>query len=141
MEDPTTGAATMLGTGELVNKYPLVVGTEYHLPFLLLAEGKGENVEGEIYEIDDQKLDWLDEFESHPDFYRRQLAQVKVAGEEFQVNGKMVTPGQVCQCWVYFLPKFKPKMLNLKMLKTYSSLSGEHPPYNTSEEVESLDDV
>ncbi|GFR95848.1 gamma-glutamylaminecyclotransferase [Elysia marginata] len=124
------GTATLLGTGETSEKYPLVVSSDNHLPFLLRADGRGENVEGEIYEIDGPKLDWLDEFESHPDFYRRELTDIRLKDGTVHFCDKGITAGGVCECWVYFLSEYKPEMLLLKMLKSYSSWSPDHLPYN-----------
>ena len=45
------GKATLLGIGETTNRYPLVVATHNHLPFLLLEEGKGQVSRNSIYYI------------------------------------------------------------------------------------------
>lgn len=42
MNNPKTGKSTFVGVGETVNRYPLVVASQYAVPFLLLVEGKGE---------------------------------------------------------------------------------------------------
>ncbi|KAK3784533.1 hypothetical protein RRG08_020638 [Elysia crispata] len=140
-EDFSTGKATLLGTGETMHAFPLVVATVNNLPFLLPVEGKGENVQGEIYEIDDQKLYWLDDFESHPSWYKREIIEIRLMDGTLKVEGQVMTKGDVCQCWVYFLPGYKPEMLALKMLKSYASLSPDHLPYNTNEEMTSLEDT
>ena len=90
-----------------------------------------QNVQGEIYEIDDQKLYWLDDFESHPSWYKREIIEIRLMDGTLKVEGQVMTKGDVCQCWVYFLPGYKREMLALKMLKSYASLSPDHLPYNT----------
>ena len=41
MTDSSNGVATYLGRGVTAKAYPLVVASEYGIPFLLLEEGHG----------------------------------------------------------------------------------------------------
>jgi gamma-glutamylcyclotransferase (GGCT)/AIG2-like uncharacterized protein YtfP len=40
-------------------------------PYPAVLEGGTTAVRGEVYEVDEDKMAWLDEFEGHPDVYRR----------------------------------------------------------------------
>ncbi|CAG5117185.1 unnamed protein product [Candidula unifasciata] len=78
LSDPKTGLARFLAFGQTVKRYPLVVTPQHSFPFLLPVEGKGEYVQGEVYEVSESKLQRLDEFEGHPDFYLREKVAVAV---------------------------------------------------------------
>ncbi|XP_005112636.1 gamma-glutamylaminecyclotransferase isoform X4 [Aplysia californica] len=138
MKDPNNGTATFVGRGCTAKKYPLVVASQYGIPFLLLLEGQGSQVLGEVYEVDDSMLAFLDAFESHPDFYRREVATVLMTQDK---NGEKLDPPQTKECWIYFLPKYKPEMLELQFLENYTSESKDHVPYDESEDVHCLDDL
>ena len=84
---------------------------------------------GEVYEVDDTLLKILDDFEGHPDFYHRRLENVEDG------NGKVI------QCWTYFLPKFKPEMLQLDHLPTYHSKGSHGKPYNPSDDIDTVEDI
>ena len=42
IDSPEKGVAHFLGEGRTVEKYPLVIATEYNVPFLLDAAGHGK---------------------------------------------------------------------------------------------------
>ncbi|KAH9524326.1 hypothetical protein Btru_054160 [Bulinus truncatus] len=138
MNDPKTGSSTFVGSGETVKRFPLVVASEYAVPFLLLVEGKGENVQGEIYEVDDTKLASLDELECHPDFYHRKKTEIIMHEDH---DGNRLAPPVIKECWVYFLPHYKPEMIDLPYLKSYTSISDDHPPYVESETLSRVDEI
>jgi gamma-glutamylcyclotransferase (GGCT)/AIG2-like uncharacterized protein YtfP len=73
-------------------------------------------VEGEVYEVDNQKLVALDELENHPHFYMRVEHQV-----EFLVSGEKAT------VFVYMLPQWKETLVTTgsEMLISYNT-SGAH---------------
>lgn len=54
---------------------------------------------GELYEIDNKILKEIDLFEDHPNFYFRELVDVKT------------TTGMVVKSWIYFLPEEKGELL------------------------------
>lgn len=66
------GAARFLGTGRTARTFPLVIGTRYNIPFLLDRCGTGNNVQGEVYEVDEAMLRNLDILEDYPRFYDRE---------------------------------------------------------------------
>lgn len=69
---------------------------------------------GEIYQVDDQTLEALDRLEEHPTFYVREKECIQ------RLDNK-----QTVECWVYFLKKFRPELLNSTFLTEYSS-TGPH---------------
>ena len=81
--------ATFLGAGRTSAKYALYEG-EY--PFVIKDEAVSR-IAGEVYEVDDVTLARLDQLEQHPDFYRREQAEV------------MLTSGFLVTAWVYFFPR------------------------------------
>ncbi|PSN53029.1 putative gamma-glutamylcyclotransferase [Blattella germanica] len=115
--DTSKGHAKLLGNGTTIDKYPLIIGTKYNIPFLLDAPGKGHNVAGEVYEVDDGMLMHLDVLEDHPSFYKRQLRSVNLIGSE------------EITCWIYLLQNFKPDLLSYDLLSDYRSAGSHERPY------------
>ncbi|KAJ8934602.1 hypothetical protein NQ318_002946 [Aromia moschata] len=72
-----TGYHKYLYNAKTTEKYPLIIGTKYNIPFLLNSPGNGTHVEGEVYEVDDKVLANLDVLEDHPNYYVRQLRDVR----------------------------------------------------------------
>ncbi len=69
------GACRLAGPARTAARYTLVdLG-----PYPALLEGGTTSVSGEVYEVDEGTLAALDEFEGHPDEYRRQ--PVELLGE------------------------------------------------------------
>ncbi|VDM07711.1 unnamed protein product [Wuchereria bancrofti] len=120
MADLVTGMQKFIGTGKTINAYPLIIASEYNIPFCLDKPGIGNRINGELYEVDEQKLEVLDKFEGHPTFYRRQPQQV-----EMDHNGTTVT------AWIYMLPKWTPNLLqsSSNYLETYNSNGPHNRPY------------
>lgn len=79
-----------------------------------------QNIQGEIYEVDEQMLAKLDELEDHPNFYERELTTIDVTQ-----NAKGDQLSTQKECWCYFLKKYKPRMLDLPYLESYDS-KGDH---------------
>ncbi len=61
-----------LGTGRTKEKYALYCDG---LPFLILNEPVSQ-IQGELYQVDDITLDLLDDLEGHPNWYRREQAEI-----------------------------------------------------------------
>uniref|UniRef100_A0A915PJ85 Gamma-glutamylcyclotransferase family protein n=1 Tax=Setaria digitata TaxID=48799 RepID=A0A915PJ85_9BILA len=120
MTDPATGIQKFVGTGKTVSAYPLIIASESNIPFCLDKPGTGHRIKGELYEVDEEKLRALDEFEGHPTFYKRKLQQVEMNG-----NGNIVT------AWMYMLPKWTPSLLQTSTdyLETYNSNGSHNRPY------------
>ncbi|XP_025083652.1 gamma-glutamylaminecyclotransferase-like isoform X2 [Pomacea canaliculata] len=120
--DETTGHAKFICQGRIKHKYPLIIASQYNIPFLLYAEGKGYNVQGDVYEVDEQKRDFLDDFEGHPTYYERMLTEI-VVDEENAYDGEKLP--KTLMCWVYFLKDFNQDMLDLQFYQNYDSF-GSH---------------
>ncbi|KAK9883622.1 hypothetical protein WA026_001795 [Henosepilachna vigintioctopunctata] len=100
-------------------KYPLIIASQYNIPFMLYEPGMGNNVEGELYEVDDKVLKALDELEDHPNFYIREQNEV-ISLEDSTVH----------TAWIYFIKSFRKELLEKQMLKNYSN-NGSFPKYVT----------
>ncbi|XP_059577086.1 gamma-glutamylaminecyclotransferase isoform X1 [Alligator mississippiensis] len=127
MINGTHGIAKFQGRGHTVEKYPLVIAGKYNIPYLLNMPGTGRHVAGEIYTVDDQMLQFLDEFEGCPDMYQR--TPVRIAVVEWK--GKSSTPEErpavnsIMECFVYSTTTFQPEWVNLPYYDNYDSL-GKH---------------
>nr|CAI5847563.1 unnamed protein product [Callosobruchus analis] len=92
-------------------KFPLIVGTQYNIPFILHSPGTGHHVKGEVYEVDGKVLEKLDILEEHPDFYIRDLYDIKpLASNEPETKA-----------WIYMIRDFKPELLNQTFYDSYSN--------------------
>ena len=76
LSEPENGIQTFLGKARSANKFPLVIASRYNIPYLLDLPGTGNNIAGEVYEVDEKMLGKLDELEDHPRYYERRLEQV-----------------------------------------------------------------
>lgn len=84
MTDAKPGAsAKLVATGRMPQEYPLVIATRYNVPFLLDRPGTGKVVQGEIFAVDDDKMEQLDELEEFPEFYTRKELDIEII-EEFE---------------------------------------------------------
>lgn len=75
---PENGVSKFVGCAETTVKLPLVIGTRYNIPFLLNKRGTGHFVRGEVYEVDDAMMEKLDELEGYPEFYDREVQDMKI---------------------------------------------------------------
>lgn len=80
LQDPKNGASTFLANGKTNDRYPLIIGTRYNIPFLLDVRNTGHCINGEIYQIDEVMLKNLDVLEKHPNFYLRH--QINITGDD-----------------------------------------------------------
>ena len=85
-----------------------------------------QNVEGEVYNVDDRMMNYLDEFEGHPHFYRRETVAVDMKTDQ---RDKLLDSPFINHCGVYFLPKFIPELLDLKFIDTYKSTCKDQPSF------------
>ncbi|XP_019868611.1 putative gamma-glutamylcyclotransferase CG2811 isoform X2 [Aethina tumida] len=111
-------------------KFPLIIATEFNIPFLLYSPGSGQNVMGEVYEVDDKVLAKLDILEEHPDFYVRELYDVVRSDGD----------NEIVKVWIYMIKKFKPDYLTHTTYENYSSHGSHGRPYSTSD-ASTLDDL
>lgn len=61
------------GTARTRKAYPLVVTAPLNVPVLILTPGEGHVVSGELFDVSDAGLDWLDDLEDvhRPGGYKR----------------------------------------------------------------------
>lgn len=90
-------------------RFPLVVATQYNVPFMLNKPGVGAFVTGELFEVDQRMLEVLDRLEDVGNFYEREV--MNFGG----VNGTSR------QAFVYVLNKFPTGLLQLPMIREYRS--------------------
>ncbi|XP_069826826.1 gamma-glutamylaminecyclotransferase isoform X3 [Dendropsophus ebraccatus] len=122
MTDPKHGKAVFKGTGRTVDKYPLVIAEKANIPFLMNVPGTGHHIAGEIYSVDDQMLQFLDEFESCPDMYQRTIKRIEIlkwGGKDDLPEGR--TAANTIECFVYSTTSYQPEWLNLPYLDCYDS--------------------
>ncbi|GMS87381.1 hypothetical protein PENTCL1PPCAC_9556, partial [Pristionchus entomophagus] len=116
----TEGSYRARGAGRSVHAFPLVVGTQFNIPFVLAKRGEGEPILGEIYEVDDKKLAILDALEAHPILYERKI-------EQFVMEESGVTT----EAWIYIIHKWKDDFLATctDQLSSYSTDGTHGRPY------------
>lgn len=73
-----------------------------------------QEVFGELYEVDDKLLEHLDWLESHPNVYTRTPTQCV-----------MLDTRTLVVCEVYMVFNFKPRLLSLPYLSSYSDKQEE----------------
>merc|ERR1719244_1357382 len=93
--DSNKGAAELLGAAVTTQIFPLVIASQYNIPFLLHNPGHGKNIHGEVYKVDGGML-------SHLDVLERLYTHLRV-------NVKLVESGEVMECRVYILEGYKKK--------------------------------
>jgi gamma-glutamylaminecyclotransferase len=108
--------AEFVGMGSTRDKYPLHVKG---LPYLFERKGEGNNVEVEVYSVDNATLASLDQLEGHPSFYKRKLIDISMSDWTTQ------------KAWVYFV-QTEPFDEWLPSVRSYegSHLSDYSEPYN-----------
>ncbi|KAL1282837.1 hypothetical protein QQF64_001640 [Cirrhinus molitorella] len=124
MLDPANGRAEFLARAQTVEKYPLVIGTENNIPFLLNVPGTGQRVQGEIYRVDQKMLEFLDKFEECPEWYKRikiQLEVQDVAGE----GENTLKPGSIEEIDVYVKTTYELDWLQKPTYESYDT-NGDH---------------
>lgn len=124
MTNGVHGKARFHGKGRTVEKYPLVIAGVYNIPYLINTAGKGHHVVGEIYGVDDQLLQYLDEFEGCPDKYQRTLERIRV-GERDGEPGKSAAENSILDCFIYSTTTYQADWLNLPIYENYDSF-GPH---------------
>ena len=134
LENRILGRAKFMGHAVCLERRPLVIFSQYNIPFLLDCPGTGENVKGEVYQVDDQMLSWMDEFEEHPTYYLRSKIQVRM----LELDEKGNNLDTICDVWAYILPKYHENMLKLPFIECYDSYGDHGLPYVESEETRSL---
>ncbi|XP_045208146.2 putative gamma-glutamylcyclotransferase CG2811 [Mercenaria mercenaria] len=117
-----------LGTAETRTKYPLIIGGEWNLPMLLNREGEGKTVKGEVYRVDKDALERLDQFEGHPDFYERTEIDVNLTNDDEVLS--------TVKCWTYFIKDYSEKDVKQEHFSLYDSAGCHGLVYDARENDE-----
>ena len=83
-----------------------------------------QSIVGEVWSVDQQKLEFLDQFESYPDYYDRRPILVHLLHQDGRRSGQQVEP------MLYILKAFKPELLNLPLHSDYDSFGSHNLPYH-----------
>ncbi len=124
MLDPVNGQAEFLARARTVDPYPLVIATEYNIPFLLNVPGTGQRVYGEIYRVDQKMLDFLDRFEGCPLWYQRTAVQLEVQDGDAEGENTL-KPGSIEEAFVYRKTTHEPEWLQKPTYESYDAY-GDH---------------
>nr|XP_034310556.1 gamma-glutamylaminecyclotransferase isoform X1 [Crassostrea gigas] len=133
--DPGTGTTLFFGVGQTVEKYPLVIERSWNMPCLLHVPGTGWHVKGEIYDVDDEKITFLDYFEDHPEMYTRTVILAEYTNskdtqcsdpdsQSSAPKSKENQPNTRSECWCYF-HNDRDSVRDLPHIDVYDS-KGDH---------------
>ncbi|XP_057679260.1 gamma-glutamylaminecyclotransferase-like [Corythoichthys intestinalis] len=126
MLDKSIGEAHLLASAVTTEKFPLVIAGEYNIPFLLNLPSLGHRVHGEIYRVDEQLLNFLDDFEDTPTMYQRTLVKLTVEEWLGQVKDEeRSAAGDVTEAFVYSTTTYRPEWVSLPHYESYDSC-GSH---------------
>ncbi|KAI6201240.1 Gamma-glutamylcyclotransferase family protein [Aphelenchoides besseyi] len=120
MADGEGGRSKFVGFAETFRPFPLIVSTQFNIPFLLKDPGKGKKITGEVYIVNEEKLKALDELENHPHFYVRDLETVVLS-----------ETGETKEVWIYMLPEWREELLlnGSEFLASYNSEGAHNRKY------------
>ncbi|KAK3106053.1 hypothetical protein FSP39_011716 [Pinctada imbricata] len=133
----TKGTAYFVGSGVTMETYPLVIGTKYNLPCLLNITDKGKKVFGDVYLVDEKKFEHLDDFEDHPDMYKREEIIVERTTDKY---GRTITPSIQESAWCYFFREYDDSFLKKEFWDNYDT-NGPHKQQYDVTEAESACDI
>ncbi|XP_075419570.1 gamma-glutamylaminecyclotransferase [Tenrec ecaudatus] len=133
--DSSHGWAALRGQGRTAEPHPLVIAGQHNIPYLLSLPGRGHCVAGEIYAVDEQMLQFLDEFEGCPDMYQRTLVRIEVLMWEGKRSAPAETPAadSTMQCFVYSTATYSPEWALLPYHDNYDSQGTHGLRYNPRE--------
>ncbi|KAK8785041.1 hypothetical protein V5799_008587 [Amblyomma americanum] len=151
LTDATKGQASLVGPAKTVKKWPLVLVSSLEIPCLLPYEGQGHEVFGEVYDVDDRMLEFLDRIESHPDFYARSLEDVELlthpqpahteAESALNSSCSSATASDDIshslprrKVWIYIMRRTQPELLSLPHMANYTGKRGIELPFLTGDD-------
>ena len=84
MQLPSTNIHWSLhpGNNEYLSSKTSMINARYNIPYLIDKAGCGNNIQGEVYEVDGKMLANLDILEDHPNYYQRRVEPVASQGTE-----------------------------------------------------------
>lgn len=115
MQNRRNGVAHFITTGHTKDAFPLVVGTDASIPFMLPVKNQGKQVHGEVYEVDENVLSELDDLENHPTWYKRSKCDIITTQ-----GATGIQVGDIVPCFAYFLTDFKESFLSQDFLSEYT---------------------
>lgn len=83
-----------LGEAKTKNKYALYAET---IPYVI-EDKEVSQIAGEVYEVDNETLQKLDQLEGHPNWYRRKEIEI-------MLNNSLIL------AWIYFYPKIQGRLI------------------------------
>ncbi|XP_048454052.1 gamma-glutamylaminecyclotransferase isoform X1 [Rhincodon typus] len=130
MIDGSKGSGMYYGKGRTQQKYPLVIAGKNNIPFLLNLPTIGHKILGEIYLVDDQLLEFLDEFENCPDVYQRNSVRVQVLEWDNKDSKPDVKPDEdgTLMCFLYNTKFYEEDWLNLPYYDDYDPFGNHEQP-------------
>ncbi|XP_014363973.2 putative gamma-glutamylcyclotransferase CG2811 isoform X1 [Papilio machaon] len=134
LTDQKNGVSKFIVNGQTCQRYPLIIGTKYNIPFVLYKPGVGYHVQGEVYEVDEKMMSNLDILEDHPNYYIREIDNIDI--KKPGTNEK-----EIIKCWVYFMKNFKEELLFNQMFQNYSSTGSHGLPYLERNNESTIDDL
>ncbi|XP_019957634.2 gamma-glutamylaminecyclotransferase B [Paralichthys olivaceus] len=133
MFDGANGKAQFLASALTAERYPLVIASKHNIPFLLNIPGQGRRVHGEIYEVDDEMLRFLDDFEGVPTLYQRTLVKLEVKARGAEGEEKEEAPGSITEAFVYSTTVYQPDWPSLPHYDNYDAYGDHGLEYATRE--------
>ncbi|XP_028256171.1 gamma-glutamylaminecyclotransferase B-like [Parambassis ranga] len=131
MIDVTNGKAEFLTSAITTQKYPLVIAGQFNIPFLLNLPGQGHRIHGEIYQVDDRMLKFLDDFEGVPTMYQRTVVELEVKGDGAEKDG--LSPGSITEAFLYSTTTYQPDWPSLTNYESYNAYGDHGLQYVTRE--------
>eukprot|EP00961_Rhodomonas_salina_P189650 2558710-Rhodomonas_salina.1 len=102
-----TAGATLIGEAKTSTKLPMITD-EYYVPYLLKAPGVGKKIKGEVYAVNNEVMDKLDELEGVPTYYTRERVPIEgleLVGASQKHSDKLLQHLDLVMPWVYMMPE------------------------------------
>merc|ERR1712226_898688 len=147
MTDAKHGFYEFMAEGSTEASYPLVIASKYNIPFMLdLPDHKeGGQIKGEIFAVDDDKFAHLDILEDYPKLYKRRKERINLKNptdiSKFKEKGFVKDGQNYVECWMYFLVKHKPEMLEGPFYTDYRSAGDHGRPYCSYDDLSDPEDI
>lgn len=125
LTNPEHGYARYVCDAVTVEKFPLIIASRFNIPFLLNLPGKGHQIKGEVFEIDDKMLQNLDKLEDYPTLYEREVKSLHRRG------GEDTDDGQIIEGVTYYLKRCPENLLKLEFVEEYKD--SPEKPYGPEE--------